>query len=328
MSLSADGLVLLHSPENSTTTYRSTDFGGTWTAVAGLGVNNARPMADPVNPDKFYVYDRVTGQLLASTDGGVSFSPKAQLARGGSNVVRATPGREGDLWVCLDSQGLSHSTDSGATFTSVGGISSCSVVGLGKEAPNASYPTLYMWGSVGTVRGLMRSIDQGASWDRVNDDAHQYGGTLGGWVTGDMNTYGTVYMSTNGRGVAYGKIDPGGDVQVVPQVYGAPPKSAECRYVVTNGWWGGHIAEVRITNKGSSVINGWTVNWTYGDNSSVQSAWNGMVTGTAPTFSATDGAGWNRDIYPGQTASVGMVVGGQDGPDFTGIPLVTGDVCE
>jgi hypothetical protein len=32
-------------------------------------------------------------------------------------------------------------------------------------------------------------------------------------VTGDMNTYGTVYMSTNSRGIAYGKIDASGDVQ-------------------------------------------------------------------------------------------------------------------
>ncbi|MDQ1919197.1 exo-alpha-sialidase [Massilia pseudoviolaceinigra] len=42
LALSADGLVLLHSPENSITTYRSADFGASWTAVTGLAVNNAR----------------------------------------------------------------------------------------------------------------------------------------------------------------------------------------------------------------------------------------------------------------------------------------------
>ena len=329
LALSADGFVLLHSPENSTTTYRSTDFGANWTAVTGLAVNNARPVADAVNPAKFYVYDRPTGTLLASTDGGVSFSPKAQLSSWGSDWVRATPGREGDLWMCLQWNGLVRSTDSGATFTKVGPTASCSGVGLGKAAPDASYPTLYMWGTVYDKRGLMRSIDQGLSWDRVNDDAHQFGGFLGDrFVTGDMNAYGTVYHAANGRGIVYGKIDPAGDVQVTPLVYVPPPPSGECKYVVSGIWQGGHFAVVEIKNTGTNVISGWKVNWTYSDNSAVDmnNVYNGVVTGTAPTYSGAD-AGWNRDIQPGQTVSFGMGVGGQDGLTFTA-PVVTGDICK
>jgi hypothetical protein len=329
LALSADGFVLLHSPENSTTTYRTTDFGANWTAVAGLELNNARPVADAVNPAKFYVYDRGTGTLLASTDGGASFSPLAQLPGGGSDFVRATPGREGDLWMCLESNGLMHSTDSGASFTKVGAISSCGGMGLGKAAPDAGYPTLYMWGAVNTKRGLMRSIDQGVSWDRVNDDAHQYSGMIGGrFVTGDMNTYGTVYMAANGRGIVYGKIDPSGDVQVTPQAYVPPPKQAECKYVVTSTWGGGGIAEVRITNQGTSVINGWTVKWTYADKSAVEGSWNAAVSGTPPTYTATNSEAWNRDIYPNQMASFGFVFN-NGGPDNPGpVPAVTGDICK
>ncbi|MFJ1468493.1 cellulose binding domain-containing protein [Massilia orientalis] len=325
VALSADGFVLLHSPENSTTIYRSTDAGGSWTAVAGLSVNNARPIADGVNPAKFYVYDSDTGKVMVSTDGGVSFSAQAVLGSGGSTFLRATPGIEGDLWVCLG-RSLNHSTDSGATFTQLAGVATCGGVGLGKAAPDASYPTLYMWGSVGTARGLLRSTDKGVSWVRVNDDAHQYGGA-GRLVTGDMNTYGTVYMSTNGRGLAYGKIDPAGDVEVVPQVYVAPPKPAECKYLVTNNWWGGGIAEVDITNKGTDVIRGWTVSWTYADKSTVGDYWNGTVTGTTPTFNATP-TDWNHDIYPGQTASVGFVFGNESTENPVSTPVVTGDVCK
>jgi hypothetical protein len=326
LALSADGYALLHSPAGSTTTYRSTDFGANWTPVAGLSVKDAYPVADKVNPAKFYVYDRMSGQMLVSTDGGVSFSAKASLPTGGNSQVRATPGIEGDLWVCLDSKGLSHSVDSGATFTSVGGISSCGAVGLGKEAPDAHYPTLYMWGTVGPSRGLLRSTDKGAHWDRVNDDAHQYGGAIQGWVNGDMNTYGTVYMSTNSRGIAYGKIDPTGNVQVVPQVYAKPPGTADCTYNVTSSWWGGGIANISITNTGTATIPGWSVSWTYSDSTYVQSFWNGTVTGSAPTFSASD-VGWNHDIGPGQTASFGFVFAGGSGPDPV-IPKVTGDVCK
>lgn len=325
VALSADGYVLLHSPENSSTTYRSTDSGANWTPVAGLAVNNARPVADPVNPAKFYVYDRGTGKLLVSTDGGVSFSPAAQLAAGGSTILRATPGVEGELWACLNSSGLSHSTDSGATFTKVSTIASCETVGLGKGAPGASHPTLYMWGAVSTARGLLRSIDQGASWERINDDAHQYGGPQMGWITGDMNTYGTVYMSTAGRGIAYGKIDPAGDVQVTPQVYVPPPKAADCKYVLTPFiWWGGGAADVQITNNGSSVISGWTVNWTYEDDAQVTAAYGATVTGSKSAYTATpDG---NSDINPGQTVSF-RVLFSQFSEKPGPIPLVFGDIC-
>jgi xyloglucan-specific exo-beta-1,4-glucanase len=146
-------------------------------------------------------------------------------------------------------------------------------------------------------------------------------------VSGDMNTYGTVYMSTVGRGIAYGKVDPSGNVQVVPQVYVPPPKPAECKYVVTNTWWGGGIAEVRITNQGASVINGWTVNWTYGDDSTVGNYWNGKVTGTAPTYTGTNSEAWNSDIYPNQTVSFAVVFG-QSAEHPGPAPLVTGDICK
>ena len=53
------------------------------------------------------------------------------------------------------------------------------------------------------VLGVFVSDDKGESWSRVNDDAHEYGGLANGeFVMGDMNTYGVVYMSTAGRGVA------------------------------------------------------------------------------------------------------------------------------
>ena len=73
------------------------------------------------------------------------------------------------------------------------------------EPPGSNYPTLYIWGAVNDVRGLLRSTDKGAHWDRVNDDAHQYGGPGDGqFIVGDMNRYGVVYMSTAGRGIVYG----------------------------------------------------------------------------------------------------------------------------
>jgi hypothetical protein len=85
-------------------------------------------------------------------------------------------------------------------------VTYCSAVGFGKAASGASYPTVYIWGTVGGVRGLFRSTDAGANWTRINDNAHQYGGVGNGrFVVGDMNTFGVVYMSTAGRGIVVGR---------------------------------------------------------------------------------------------------------------------------
>jgi hypothetical protein len=205
VALSADGKVILHSPEKSATSYYSTDSGASWNKVAGLNLHNARPVADPVNATKFYALDG--GNLMVSTDAGASFKAAGKLpSASGSKVIRAAPGREGDVWVPFYDGGLARSTDSGATFSRIAGVSYAAAVGFGKAAPAASYPAVYLWGTVAGVRGMFRSTDVGVNWVRVNDDAHQYGGPGDGqFVVGDMNTYGVVYMSTVGRGVVVGK---------------------------------------------------------------------------------------------------------------------------
>jgi len=206
VALSASGSALLHSPENSTTTYRSTNMGGSWSAVGGLGVNNARPVADPANASKFYVYSPSDGSFMISTDAGASFWKFNTLAAWGSDVIRAAPGREGDIWVPLYGGGLARTTSSGWQFSTLANVSYCSAVGFGKAASGANYPTVYIWGTVGGVRGLFRSTDAGANWTRINDNAHQYGGVGNGrFVVGDMNTFGVVYMSTAGRGIVVGR---------------------------------------------------------------------------------------------------------------------------
>lgn len=211
VALSANGSVLLHAPAktsawaDSTTVYRSTDLGASWRIVGGLTSAGTRPVADQVNANKFYAY--VAGKMMVSTDAGATFSAKASLASGGSNVISTVPGVEGGVWVPLNGNGLARSTDSGATFNTLPNVTYCAAVGFGKAAPGATFPTAYIWGTVtGSELGLHRSTDGGASWVRLNDNAHEFGG-LGnaGAVVGDMNTFGIVYMGTAGRGLVYGK---------------------------------------------------------------------------------------------------------------------------
>lgn len=204
LAFSADGGVLLHAPEGSSITYRSTNLGASWTAVTGLSVSSAYPNADPVNSNKFYALNGTS--MMVSTNGGVSFAQAGAVPAGGSKIIRLAPGREGDIWVALYDGGLTRSTNSGTSFSKLTNVTYAGAVGFGKAAPGAGYPSIYIWGTVDGVRGVYRSVDQGSNWVRVNDDNHEFGGPGNGqFVVGDMNRYGFVYMSTAGRGVVYGE---------------------------------------------------------------------------------------------------------------------------
>jgi hypothetical protein len=90
------------------------------------------------------------------------------------------------------------------TFKKLDGVQGASAVGFGKAAPGAGYHALYLIGTVHGVTGFFLSTDGGAAWTRINDDRNQFGGAVGGVITGDPEVYGRVYVGTNGRGVLYG----------------------------------------------------------------------------------------------------------------------------
>ena len=204
VAMSSDGATLVHAPQGASTLYRSSNEGASWIQVKGVAGQRMRAVADPVNPKVFYAYD--DRALMASVDGGASFAPRSSLPPGGSRLVRAMPGRAGDVWVALKSGGLVRSLDGGASFTAIDGVDYCGAVGFGKAAPGRPDLTVYIWGSIGGVRGIYRSLDLGRSWTRINDDAHQYGGPGDGhFIVGDMNRYGVVYMSSAGRGIVHGR---------------------------------------------------------------------------------------------------------------------------
>jgi len=206
VALSADGNVLLWTPDGSNTCYRTANAGGAWAPVNGIGFGGGL-VADPVNASKFYAYDGGSGNFLVSTDGGASFTQASKPGGGGADKPRAVPGVEGDIWLPLNGGGLSRSTNSGMSFSKIANVAQCSAVGFGKAAPGQTFPTVFIWGRAGggSVTGIYRSLDAGASWQRVNDDQHQFGGLGNGhFIVGDLNRFGRVYMSTVGLGVVYG----------------------------------------------------------------------------------------------------------------------------
>ncbi|MGA5193542.1 RICIN domain-containing protein [Streptomyces exfoliatus] len=199
VALSADGSVIVWTEEGQAP-YRSTDKGASWSRAGGLGTG-AVVVADRSAARTFY--SLAGGTLHASTDGGATFTARATGLPAGR--LAAVPGVAGDLWIAGGDKGVLHSTDGGRTFTTLTTVRSASALGFGKAAPGASYQALYLIGTVKDVTGVFRSTDKGATWVRVNDDAHQWGNISGsGVVTGDPDTYGRVYIGTNGRGLQYG----------------------------------------------------------------------------------------------------------------------------
>jgi xyloglucan-specific exo-beta-1,4-glucanase len=206
VAISADGGTILHCPDNSSTTYYSTDNGASWLAAGGSTVTGAIPAGDLVNSNYFYIFNASTGQMLTSANKGVSFTvtgtPGATSTPWTSTFIRTVPGNEGHLWVPLVDNGLKYSTDHGATYTTVTNVTYCKTVGIGKAISSTSYPAIYIWGTVKGVRGLFRSVDKGATWVKMNDDAHQFGGAE--LMLGDPNIFGRVYTgNTSARGIVY-----------------------------------------------------------------------------------------------------------------------------
>jgi hypothetical protein len=132
--------------------------------------------------------------------------------------MQVTPGREGDVWVTgfawdgINGGFLARSTDGGVTFKNIDPdadntytqkIQHCEAIGFGREAPGTTYPAVYIYGTINSIKGIWQSIDEAKSWTRIDDDKHRYGAlSNGNFVRGDANIFGIVYRSTAGRGIA------------------------------------------------------------------------------------------------------------------------------
>ncbi len=199
VAVSADGTRFVVAPYagHGSPAY-TTNNGASWTTCSGLP-SGAMLASDRVTSGTFYATSGST--LYASTNGGASFSAVNTFT--GSGAPRAVFGKAGEVWVAAG--GLYRFTGSGATKTQITTASSVTGVGFGMAAAGQSHPAVFIIGTVGGQYGFFRSDDgAGASWTRINDDAHQYGWLQGNYIGGDENVFGRVYLTTGGRGIIYG----------------------------------------------------------------------------------------------------------------------------
>jgi len=91
-------------------------------------------------------------------------------------------------------------------------------IGYGAPEKKGGPNTLFVFGrpTEKDPEGIYRSTDAGKTWVCINTD-HLYGGTgNGNYICGDMNEFGTMYMSTVGCGIVYGRLSDGTSAPQTP----------------------------------------------------------------------------------------------------------------
>ena len=203
VAFNADGSRLIWSPENAYSAYYTEDFGKTWTKCEGIIGKSIYVIGDSISPDHVYAYGN--DKVYVSSDGGKSFEKVATDLFLMEDRLCVSPTEEGTFYLPAGA-GLYKTTDYGATFTKYEGVKVCDGVSLGKAKNDGDPYVIYIYGTVedNSTKGIYMSEDDGATWTRVNDDAHRFGGLGNGdWICGDLNVYGRVYMSTVGLGICY-----------------------------------------------------------------------------------------------------------------------------
>lgn len=217
--------------------YYTTNGGRTWNAISISGVPTSSETgwgfayymrrhvlaADRVDANTFYIVNYgpksapAAKGLYKSTDGGATWGHVyTGSALGGFNpTLKTVPGQSGHLFYSLGATSGSHptndkffrSTDHGATWTAIAGVSEVWTFGFSKAAPGKNYPAIYIFGWVGGVVGIWRSDDNAVTWIRISDGFPLASFDQIVTMEGDADTYGMVYVGFAGSGFAYGHLN-------------------------------------------------------------------------------------------------------------------------
>ncbi len=233
--------------------YFTKDRGTTWQPVQLAGATGDNPgsfkdiwlnrktlTADKTAPGTFYLVhsgdapNMALAGLWRTSDGGETWqrvfdgeiAPASHMAA----KLRSVPGHAGHLFFTAgfehtgDTQ-LRRSTDGGAHWQVVAGVTRVDDVAFGKAAKGASYPTIFISGRVGGEYGIWRSIDNAGSWQRLAE--FPVGRLDQVTVLGaDPDVFGRVYVGYMGSGWVWGEPAP---CKPAPLVARAPSQCVQVR---------------------------------------------------------------------------------------------------
>jgi hypothetical protein len=118
------------------------------------------------------------------------------------------------------------------------------------------------------------------------------------------STYGIDYRRTLSQLIA-ANTDVAAD-ELSPNVFltpdaNLPATTCTVNFTVTTTWPGNYQVDMRITNTGTTPINGWTMRFEFANGQSITQLWNGVVSQTGPNGRnvAVTNASWNATIPAG-----------------------------
>jgi len=197
-------------PKNDTPK-SSVDGGVTWRDSSGVEGNAItsfwhwqHPLAaDRVKDGAYYLY--LAGRFYASVDGGINWTRTSTLPVSDTVFVEAVEGRPGWVYVALGEKGLFETRDGGTTFNRTSGVKRATLFSAGRPAPYSDRPALYVYGQVegSGAHEILRSDDLGASWKIISVPGQPVGDQPS-VMKADSQTYGRVFIGTNGRGIFVG----------------------------------------------------------------------------------------------------------------------------
>jgi hypothetical protein len=173
--------------------------------------------ADRNDPTGKRFYYLAGARFYFSVDGGANWQESSRTgfpdpANDVQVTVLSNPARTGDVWVAfgrgldqVEGTKLFHSTDGGATFTTLQGVKACDRIAFGRGERD-DLPFLYMVGQLDADQrvAIYKSEDMGKSWVRLTDpDVWPMMNVA--QMEGDMREKDLLYLALDGRGFLYGR---------------------------------------------------------------------------------------------------------------------------
>ena len=196
----------------------SDNYGRSWEESTGTEGENFNILVEETDPMIVYAYSFLPksdsnpkGQLIlgVSGDGGKSFIKKLVGQYDGNDYSnRIAYLSEGKIALAAGNHGLYVISNFGQTIEKMENVEYCKTIGFGAPEEEGQDNTLYMYGRPCNLdpEGLYRSQDGGKTWILINYKK-LYGGTgNGNFIVGDRNNFGTLYMSSVGTGIIFGKL--------------------------------------------------------------------------------------------------------------------------
>ena len=328
-ALSGSGANLTYTPDDDfsgsdSLTYTVTDNAGGVSEPAVVDINVETELvpsvaiSSPANGTELELGADFTVQFNLANADGVRVRVNDMVitdVTSGNSVVLSAPSSVGDFTVslsALDDTGTEVGTPDTITLTAV-------------SEPVNTPPVACVDQANATVSvGQTLNLDASCSADPDGDNL-SFAWDLGNGQSASGQTASVSYASAGSYTVTLTANDgTDTDTATTNVTVEAATGGGQCEYIVTNEWNSGYTGIVRITNSGTSAINGWNVSWSYTDGSSMVNSWNANVSGSNPLTASS--LSWNSTIQPGQSTEFGFQV--NKGSANAVIPALSGSVCD